>query len=224
MLRTTTRSRLLVATISMFIILGVSTSPVEAGGSVLVTGESVREGDNGNSVREVQNVLYAHGYTIALDGVFGPQTRNAVLYWQRSHGLHADGVVGPQTTASLGLIWKAKVSAPKTPGKWCDYNCQTAYQALLNVGATVKEAQFGIKICSRESHCTLGAVNKSTRTKDDSWGPWQINYYGRLIVREQSIGLRESNVDSWEGSARNFLTLLRGSGACHWQAPNYCAG
>ena len=39
--------------------------------------------------------------TGGLDGVFGAQTRNAVINYQRSRGLTADGIVGCNTWLSL---------------------------------------------------------------------------------------------------------------------------
>jgi peptidoglycan hydrolase-like protein with peptidoglycan-binding domain len=42
------------------------------------------------------------GYrTGGLDGVFGTQTRNAVLQYQRNVGLAADGIIGCNTWRSL---------------------------------------------------------------------------------------------------------------------------
>ena len=41
------------------------------------------------------------GADIAIDGVFGPITRQAVLAFQGSAGLAVDGIVGPQTWTSL---------------------------------------------------------------------------------------------------------------------------
>lgn len=41
----------------------------------------------------------------AVDGVFGPQTANAVSNFQRFKGLSVDGVVGPATAEALGLDW-----------------------------------------------------------------------------------------------------------------------
>jgi peptidoglycan hydrolase-like protein with peptidoglycan-binding domain len=38
---------------------------------------------------------------LALDGVFGQQTRRAVLAFQRDHGLRGDGIVGPRTWEAL---------------------------------------------------------------------------------------------------------------------------
>lgn len=55
------------------------------------------------TTRAVQLVLKSFGYTIAVDGVYGPQTTDRVTRWQRSNGLTPDGIAGPVTLASLGL-------------------------------------------------------------------------------------------------------------------------
>jgi hypothetical protein len=40
---------------------------------------------------------------LAVDGVFGPKTRAAVVAFQQKQGLAADGIVGPLTRAALGM-------------------------------------------------------------------------------------------------------------------------
>src|ERR687887_2930097 len=52
----------------------------------------------GRGVRALQRAL-----GLRADGVFGPQTEQAVKSFQRRHGLAADGVVGPATRRALGL-------------------------------------------------------------------------------------------------------------------------
>lgn len=62
---------------------------------------TLRQGARGAAVTTLQNRLRAHGYGVSVDGVFGPNTANAVRSFQSRHGLSADGVVGPRTWAAL---------------------------------------------------------------------------------------------------------------------------
>lgn len=53
---------------------------------------------SGNDIMEIQAVLKKMGYDIGnVDGNFGPQTRDAVIAFQRDFGLTPDGVIGPNT-------------------------------------------------------------------------------------------------------------------------------
>jgi Predicted carboxypeptidase len=59
-------------------------------------------GMSGNDVMELQALFRKMGYEIgAVDGVFGPRTRDAVIAFQRRFGLSADGVVGSATWRAL---------------------------------------------------------------------------------------------------------------------------
>lgn len=54
--------------------------------------------------KEVQTVLKKWGYYKgAVDGINGPQTKEAVKKFQRKYGLTADGIVGPLTASKMGL-------------------------------------------------------------------------------------------------------------------------
>ncbi|MDQ6875173.1 MAG: N-acetylmuramoyl-L-alanine amidase [Actinomycetota bacterium] len=62
---------------------------------------TVASGANGDAVRAAQSQLVAHGYSLTIDGAFGPATDSAVRSFQSSRGLTADGVVGPDTWSKL---------------------------------------------------------------------------------------------------------------------------
>lgn len=65
---------------------------------------AVAWGDRGSEVTGIQQKLRQYGYmTAPADGIFGPATYEAVVWFQRKNGLKADGVVGPATLAALGL-------------------------------------------------------------------------------------------------------------------------
>ena len=60
-------------------------------------------GCRGEDVKWLQYVLNQQGASpvLVVDGDFGYNTRNAVIAYQRSHGLYVDGVVGPNTMRVL---------------------------------------------------------------------------------------------------------------------------
>lgn len=69
-------------------------------------------GDKGDQVALVQQKLKQYGYfSGAVDGVFGKQTYDAVVWFQRKNGLKVDGVVGESTAAALGVTLTGSVSA-----------------------------------------------------------------------------------------------------------------
>jgi Putative peptidoglycan binding domain len=59
----------------------------------------VAQGSTGDAVRAVQSQIHSRGDggTIAVDGVFGPLTADAVGAFQQLLGLGVDGIVGPVT-------------------------------------------------------------------------------------------------------------------------------
>lgn len=63
-----------------------------------------QEGSSGSEVREIQTRLKNWGYYFgSVDGIFGPQTRDAVIYFQSNNGLTADGIAGPATLGAMGI-------------------------------------------------------------------------------------------------------------------------
>ena len=62
--------------------------------------------------KEVQTVLKKWGYyNGAVDGINGPQTKEAVKKFQRKYGLTPDGIVGPLTASKMGLRVKGGSSS-----------------------------------------------------------------------------------------------------------------
>lgn len=80
----------------------------------------LREGDRGESVKVIQYVLsvvaefYSNIPSVAIDGIYGPATKNAVIAVQRMAGLPQDGVMGPQTWAALYRLYAGIVDTVST--------------------------------------------------------------------------------------------------------------
>ena len=65
---------------------------------------NVRRGDRdqeGTNVRKVQYLLRQRGFSLTVDGIFGPQTDDRVRKFQGSNQLVVDGIVGPKTWSKL---------------------------------------------------------------------------------------------------------------------------
>lgn len=103
--------------------------------------------------REVQQRLASFGYSIAVDGVYGPQTTRVVTSWQRSNGLVPDGIAGPITQASLGLAQRGpqiQLTVPPAP--------PTVEQLIRDVWPDHLEAE-ALRIAHRESRYQPGVTS-----------------------------------------------------------------
>lgn len=79
-----------------------ATTPAQDTTPELPPDGTYRRGDQGDSVLAIQQALAALGFDPGgADGVFGPQTEQAVVAFQGSVDLTADGIVGPATLQAL---------------------------------------------------------------------------------------------------------------------------
>ena len=63
---------------------------------------TIRQGDSGEAVRELQRLLNDLGYNTGwITGIFGPLTNTAVRAFQATNNLSVDGIVGPITWGAL---------------------------------------------------------------------------------------------------------------------------
>jgi N-acetylmuramoyl-L-alanine amidase len=106
--------------------------------------EPTRPGDAGVQVTVLQQRLYDLGYFLpAVSGSYDAGTSNAVMAFQKLHGLARDGVAGPQTVAALAAATKV------TPAHGMDAHLEVsiAQQVLIVVdgagGAVAVNATTG---------------------------------------------------------------------------------
>jgi peptidoglycan hydrolase-like protein with peptidoglycan-binding domain len=69
----------------------------------LIPSTVVAYGSRGACVYYAQELLMSHGFSLAVDGIFGSQTKAAVIRFQTGV-LVADGIVGNNTWSQLMII------------------------------------------------------------------------------------------------------------------------
>ena len=62
---------------------------------------TLSQGSQGDGVEVLQRLLGYRGYTVVVDGDFGPETDAIVRAFQAERGIPVDGLVGPVTWATL---------------------------------------------------------------------------------------------------------------------------
>ena len=101
---------------------------------------NIARGQISGCVTELQRLLRRYGYTVEVDGNFGPQTEGAVRGFQTALGLGVDGVVGPVTKRALYDSDEAPGAGVDLRSASCPANivqgqsggCVATLQALLN--------------------------------------------------------------------------------------------
>lgn len=94
--------------------------------------ETLTIGSKGSDVKLVQSMLSRIGYNPGpVDGVFGNQTKQAVVTFQKANGLAPDGVVGPSTWISFEKFLRGYDTYTVRMGDSL-YNIASRYYTTLN--------------------------------------------------------------------------------------------
>jgi M6 family metalloprotease-like protein len=112
-------------------------------GSAQIMPGTLKMGSKGSAVKALQCILKSKGIsrTLAIDGIFGLKTKNAVIAFQKSKGMVQDGIVGPKTWAALldMQVLKTGSKGPAVKTLQCILNAAGTSPALLIDGI------FGVK-------------------------------------------------------------------------------
>jgi peptidoglycan hydrolase-like protein with peptidoglycan-binding domain len=115
----------------------------------------LNQGSAGPAVSRVQRALH-----IQATGRFEPATKNAVLAFQRRHGLAVDGIVGPQT-------WDALFGITPQPATSTGSSSTTA-------GAAASSSSGGYTIPSGIVQCESGGNYSAVNPSSGAGGAYQI--------------------------------------------------
>ncbi len=97
------------------------------------------------AVKELQELLNADGFDLAVDGLFGRGTEAAVKRFQREQGLDDDGIVGPLTWAALLQTEPSYTTTLPfdAPGMLAQLDAAAAYRNAIDVAAQ----KYDVPVC-----------------------------------------------------------------------------
>lgn len=154
-------------------------------------------GSRGEEVKEIQRRLKNWDYyNGSVDGIYGSQTKAAVIKFQKKNGLTADGIAGKNTLAKMGIYGKS--------------NSNSSSSSNLNLLARVISAEargesyrgqvaVGAVILNRVSHSSFpdtisGVVYQS--------GAFDCMYDGQInvAVADSAYKAAQDALNGWDPS------------------------
>lgn len=128
--------------------------------------QTIRQGDSNNFVYLLQFILKNdYGFNLAVDGIFGNKTANAVRQFQTTNGLTADGIVGPNTWRFLLTLPQYPILREGSRGSYVIFLQQLLESNLIPVGTI--DGIFG----SRTRSAVESYQSKNGLTVDGVVGP-----------------------------------------------------
>lgn len=171
---------------------------------------------------------------IAVDGIFGPQTRAATMDFQRNAGIAVDGVVGPQTRGAMGVATGGRYLRATTP-RQRGSDVRAWQQALNRAGASGDRAARASRASrSGERSSGLSGIARRVAQCESNLNPRAEN------PRSSASGLFQFISSTWRSvtglappaSAYPVSTQVDafyelwddGRGAGHWAPSRSCWG
>ena len=137
---------------------------------------TLKQGDTGSAVTDLQTKLGTLFFALAPDGVFGPRTTDAVRHFQLVCGLTVDGIAGPVTMAAL------------TAGKWTEIH-DNALVAMPQKRRQLTETDMTV-------------ANTDQFVADIIWyHVFEEFYYDTASLNIQLDAIAQSWIDDWKAQA-----------------------
>ncbi|MCG6187826.1 eCIS core domain-containing protein [Maribellus maritimus] len=129
----------------------------------------IQNGDSGTAVTLMQQALVDAGFSLlqfGVDGIFGNETRGALMDFQRASSLGADGVLGANTMSALDALYSG--GAPALPPAVPAVPPPTTPPVITS--ETLKNAPDG----SPDTRTTVG-VGERVRFTANTSGTWTVS-------------------------------------------------
>ncbi len=188
----------------------------------------LKQGSRGDTVRKIQQRLKNWGYYKgSVDGIYGSQTRRAVISFQRKNGLVADGIAGNKTLQAIGISVSSSSSSSQS-GKYSSSDIALlarliyaeargeSYTGQVAVGAVVlnrvKSSSFPNTIsgviyqpyaftCVQDGQINLSPNSTATSAAKDAMNGWDPSY-GSLYYYNPAVA-----TSKWIFSRKTVVTI-----------------
>jgi hypothetical protein len=151
-------------------------------------------GSTGSQVKQLQQLLGIHA-----DGIFGSETRAAVMDFQRKHHLAVDGVVGPQTWAALlgSGENRARSAQPKVDTVEISPEARRMYEML-------KRANLDEPAPSSSHHTTHVSGNSANKSHGSTLQKVKDVAESLLGIDDMKKGIDKMEHGSWKEKIEGF--------------------
>lgn len=178
-------------------------------------------GSRGDEVRKVQKKLKELGYYKgSVDGIFGTQTKNAVIAFQKNCGITADGIAGPKTLQFLGL---GSSSSSSSSGKYSESDIKLLSKLIAAEARGENytgQVAVGAVVLNRISHSSFpdtvaGVIYQKgafSCVNDSNWS---------VAGNETSLKAARDCVNGWDpsGGAIYYYNPVKTSNSFMWSRP-----
>lgn len=152
---------------------------------------TLKIGANGNSVKELQQALNAAGYNLAVDGVFGSRTMEAVKKYQTSQGMSASGDVDEGTWNTL-MGGSASTAEPLSPYSSALNQLMDAFKAPTYTPKTPEQIREQAEGEYKSYYDQLALAAQQQKDQSD------------LALQQQREGLQDTYDRQREDSAKQY--------------------
>ncbi len=147
--------------------------------------ETLRPGSSGTAVKELQYRLKELGYyTGSRDGVYGTQTRTAVMSFQTRNGLTVDGIAGPATLKKLYSSSAVKASNSSSGSSGSSGSGSSSSGGSSSGGA--------VTAASLKTNQTLKPGDKNDQVKALQYRLNELGYYDNTFDGDYGYGTRQA--------------------------------
>lgn len=193
------------------------------------TGQTLKEGSSGQSVKDLQTLLNRHGFSSGtIDGKYGNDTEAAVKRFQSKVGLKADGIAGSDTYTKLknykapsnspsSTIWTGQTLREGNSGDAVRSLQTMLEKAGFDVGTV--DGKFGdrteaaVKAFQRKVGITSdGIAGNTTYGKLRAYQPSPTAYNPDIVLANKLKSLEEkvnSTSATWDSAKDSMLNIAK---------------